>query len=336
MLFSTPHRPISAYLLFHPPRRRWQGPIVDAHMHANDVRLLRSYYAVAELYDVRYTVPITSLESAIKMRQEFGDRVCPAVWGIAPKRDRFHDLAQFRRDKTALLESMAAHGLQIVKLWFTPRFLEWSNLRLDDPALDFFFDRIRDLKLTILLHTADPDTWFRRQLRDLDQHGGKDEHLLQLTTRLDQYPEVLFQGAHFSSLPEDLDHLADLLDRYPNYVVDSSATKWVAREFSKHGAAARDFLTRHADRVLFGTDLVADPEWTREGKGEFYATRFYVHQRMWEQDGLFESPIEDEDCAGPPSFQGLGLPPEVLAKFYWGNAARLYGFTQVPVHDPGL
>jgi predicted TIM-barrel fold metal-dependent hydrolase len=324
-------KPLTEFPLLSPPPRRWRGPIADAHMHAKDVESMRAYWDVAErLYGVTHAVVIADLATSRELRRAFGPRVEPAVWGIFPRKDNLKDWTQFRKDKEAHLEQIAAEGFKIVKLWFTPRFHEWSNLRLDDPALDFFFDRLNRLRLAILIHVADPDQWFAHRINDLEQHGAKAEHYLQLVTRLEQYPELRVQAAHFGGHPEDLDHLSDLLERFPNLVLDSSATKWVAREFSTQGERARAFLIRHADRVLFGTDLVADPQKEKEGKQEHYASRFYVHQLMWEQRGQFDSPIEDDDAADTPRFQGLDLPDDVLAKFYWENAARLYGLTPVP------
>jgi hypothetical protein len=323
---SAPARSLAEFPLFDPPRRKWSGPIIDAHMHAKDVESMRAYWAVAEPYGVRHAVVIADLETSRALRQAFGKRVQPAVWGIHPRTDSLKDLAQFRRDKEAHLERIASEGFRIVKLWFTPRFHDLHGLRLDDPALDFFFERIRKLKLAILIHVADPDYWFAHRISDLEQYGSKAEHYAQLVNRLERYPEVTVQAAHFGGHPEDLDHLSRLLERYPKLHLDSSATKWVAREFSNQGRRARDFLTHHSDRVLFGTDLVADPSREKEGKREHYASRFYVHQLMWEAKGRFDSPIEDEDSPEPPRFRGLDLPEEVLGKFYWGNAARLHGF----------
>jgi predicted TIM-barrel fold metal-dependent hydrolase len=295
-------------------------------MHSKDVPSIQAYWDVAEpLYGVRYAVPIVDLQTGIGLKQRYGHRVQPAIWGIHPRNESFSDLAGLRKAKEAHLEEVAAAGMRIVKLWFTPRFHELWNLKLDDPALDFFFERLRTLRLSVLIHVADPDYWFAHRINDLEQHGTKAEHYLQLIARLEEFPEVTFQAAHFGGHPEDLDHLHDLLERYPNLYLDSSATKWVSREFSRHGAAARDFLTSHSERVLFGTDLVANPDREKEGKQEHYATRFYVHQLMWEEEGEFDSPIEDEDSPDPPRFRGLGLPQEVLRKFYWENAARLYG-----------
>jgi predicted TIM-barrel fold metal-dependent hydrolase len=320
-------RPLSEFPLFTPPPPRWTGPIVDAHMHARDVASMQAYWDVARLYGITHAVVIADLATSLELRQAFGPRVQPAVWGILPRTDQLRDWRQFRRDKEDLLERIAAAGFRIVKLWFTPRFHEMHNVRLDDPRLDFFFERIRRLRLAILIHVADPDYWFAHRIDDLEEHGSKAEHYLPLVARLEQYPEIPVQAAHFGGHPEDLDHLADLLDRFPNLVLDSSATKWIAREFSRHGERARDFLGAHADRVLFGTDLVANPDREKEGKREHYATRFHVHRLMWEQAGAFDSPIEDDDTPETPRFQGLHLPAEVLARFYWENAARRYGLT---------
>jgi predicted TIM-barrel fold metal-dependent hydrolase len=330
----APLAPLTAFPLLKPPPRRYAGEIVDAHMHSKDVESIQAYWDVADpLYGVRYAVPIVDFLTGKGLKERYGERVQPAIWGIHPRNENFKDLSALRRGKEAHLENIAAAGMRIVKLWFTPRFHEWGSLRLDDPALDFFFERIRKLGLAILIHVADPDRWFARQLSDLEQHGPKAEHYLQLVHRLEEFPEITVQAAHFAAHPEDLDHLHDLLDRYPNLVLDSSATKWIAREFSVHGPAGRDFLVSHAQRVVFGTDLVANPDREKEGKLEHYATRFYVHQMMWEEEGGFDSPIEDEDAPDVPRFRGLGLPVDVLRKFYWENARRLYW--NAPAGQPG-
>jgi predicted TIM-barrel fold metal-dependent hydrolase len=300
-------------------------------MHTKDVACMQAYWDVAEQpYGVRYAVPIVDLKTGQELRAAYGERVQPAIWGIMPRTENLKDLAGFRKQMEERLEGIAAAGMRIVKLWFTPRFHHMHNLRLDDPILDFFFEKIQRLRLAILIHVADPDYWFTHRINDLEEYGVKAEHYLQLVTRLEQHPEIIFQAAHFGGHPEDLEHLADLLERFPNLYLDSSATKWVAREFSKHGQAAREFLIQCADRVLFGTDLVANPDRETEGKRDHYATRFYVHQLMWEQEGWFDSPIADDDSPETPRFQGLQLPESVLAKFYWENAARLYGFKATP------
>jgi len=320
---AAPVEPLSAFPLYQPLPRPYRGPIADAHMHARDAAAMENYWTVARLYGIHYACPIVELPVALELQQRYGDHVRPIVWGIRPRQENFQDLGAFRRKKEALLEAIAQHGWRWVKLWFTPRFLYWHRVWLDDPHLDFFFERMARLHLNLLVHVADPDVWFVREHGDRAREV-KRQHYLQLERRLQAFPHMVFQLAHFAGYPEDLDFLDRLLERYPQVVLDSSATKWVAREFSRHGERARRFMVRWQERIVFGTDLVAHPEREKEGPRDHYATRFYVHQRLWEQAGVFDSPIEDADSLEPPRFYGLALPEDVLRRFYWDNAARLY------------
>jgi len=261
---AAPVEPLSAFPLYQPLPRPYRGPIADAHMHARDAAAMENYWTVARLYGIHYACPIVELPVALELQQRYGDHVRPIVWGIRPRQENFQDLGAFRRKKEALLEAIAQHGWRWVKLWFTPRFLYWHRVWLDDPHLDFFFERMARLHLNLLVHVADPDVWFVREHGDRAREV-KRQHYLQLERRLQAYPHMVFQLAHFAGYPEDLDFLDRLLERYPQVVLDSSATKWVAREFSRHGERARRFMVRWQERIVFGTDLVAHPEREKEG-----------------------------------------------------------------------
>jgi len=57
--------------------------------------------------------------------------------------------------------------------------------------------------------------------------------------------------------PEHADHLQALLESYPHFYLDTSATKWQVREVSAHRDAIRALVCRFPDRFLFGSDVVA-------------------------------------------------------------------------------
>jgi hypothetical protein len=128
--------------------------------------------------------------------------------------------------------------------------------------------------------------------------------------------------------PEHPDHLAELLERYPHFVMDTSATKWQVREVSPRRDAIRELVLRHPDRFLFGSDLV-----TRHGLvRDHYVSRFWCQRTLWESDWEGPSPIADPDYQPPapggpatPLLRGLALPAEVLTQVYHGNARRLLG-----------
>jgi predicted TIM-barrel fold metal-dependent hydrolase len=119
--------------------------------------------------------------------------------------------------------------------------------------------------------------------------------------------------------PEDLAHLATLLARHENLWLDTSATKWVAREVSRQGpAAGRRFFREWGGRVLFGSDLVVDEHYNYA----HYASRYWVQQVMWESSYAGPSPIADPDSAGPVRLRGLHLPDRTLRAIRHDNAAR--------------
>ena len=141
--------------------------------------------------------------------------------------------------------------------------------------------------------------------------------------------------------PEDLEFLDGLLERHPNLHLDTSATKWMVRELSRH---SRDdliaFLTRHSGRILFGSDIVTrdahlsppeDGETTSEPSNpedafELYASRYHALRTLWETDHEGTSPIVDPDLhkvdperyepTDAPLLNGKAIPHELLQVLY--------------------
>ena len=94
------------------------------------------------------------------------------------------------------------------------------------------------------------------------------------------------------------------------------------RSLSAHRDAAREFFIRNQDRIIFGSDQVS----TDERGYDFYASRFWVHRKLWETAYVGLSPIYDADCPpdDQPILRGLALPDEVLQKLYHDNATGIH------------
>jgi predicted TIM-barrel fold metal-dependent hydrolase len=295
-----------------PPPRVVDGPIVDTHTHVGRAHV-EELFAAAEVYGVRRLIGICELDRGLALRDRYGDRLIVATTLAWEPRG---DPARFAAENRALLARAAAAGVRVVKLWFAPRIYDrFDGLHLDAPLLDAVFDAIAEHRLNVLVHIADPDRWFATKYTDAAKYGTKPEQYPQLERRLAQYPSVRVLAAHMGGDPEDLAHLGRLLDRYPNLSLDTSATRWIVRELGRQREAARAFFARYADRLLFGTDqLVLD-----EPDPERYLVRYWIHQMFWETDLVCPLPLDDD---GEPVLRGLALPPEILRKVYWENAAR--------------
>jgi predicted TIM-barrel fold metal-dependent hydrolase len=224
-----------------------------------------------------------------------------------------------------LLDRFLELGVRIIKFWSAPRGRE-RGLFVDAPW------RIETAKRAIaagirifMVHVGDPDSWFRTVYADAGKFGTKAEQYDGLRRMLESFPEAAWIGAHMGGDPEHPDHLEAMLEEYPHFHLDTSATKWQVREVSARREAIRHLICRYPDRFLFGSDLV-----TRHGlPREHYVSRYWCQRSLWESDWEGRSPIADPDhvpAEGEPStpmLRGLALPAEVLRQVYAENAARL-------------
>jgi predicted TIM-barrel fold metal-dependent hydrolase len=220
-------------------------------------------------------------------------------------------------------------GYSLAKTWFGPRWRGYienvpRDFGIDDPKLEPIFQALEDNNLPLIIHIADPDTYFTLHYQDASVYGTKEENLLQLENVMERHPKIRFQIPHFGAQPEihRLPNLAKWLGRFPNIILDTASSRWMARELSKDVRKAREFLIKHSDRILFGTDLSAN-----RGNHDYYEGRYLAQRILWEtKDEDVPLPFEDDDTkdSGGTFINGLDLPLSVLRKLYWNNAIKMY------------
>jgi predicted TIM-barrel fold metal-dependent hydrolase len=138
---------------------------------------------------------------------------------------------------------------------------------------------------------------------------------------LAQNPKLRMVGVHLGSMEKDLDGVANRFDRYPNFAVDTAAR--MEYLMLTPNQKVKSFLTKYADRVLYGTDLdllanAKADESVKEWKS--------VYARDWR----YFATDETFDLNGK-KVQGLKLPAPVLKKIYRTNASHwIPPVTKVP------
>lgn len=300
-----------------PRPRTSDGPIIDSHVHLGDPRAGSHLVRAGRRYDVEWFVAICRLADVRRLRRRFGRSLLFNIWLNHDHRD---DAARFAAVNRDLVFRAADLGCVSMKFWYKPEFNEQTGFYFDDPRLDPVFEAMRQAGLSALVHIADPDVWWRHRYADPQRFEAKRFTYRQLTNTLGRYPDLRVQVAHMGGNPEDLAFLDGLLRRYPNCYLDTSATKWVVRELGRQPQRARDFFITHADRLLFGTDLVA----FRHATFEHHCSRYWVHRFLYEQAGVVPSPIDDADATGPVHIVGFDLPPILLRRLYFENAVEFY------------
>jgi predicted TIM-barrel fold metal-dependent hydrolase len=328
-----------------------QTGIIDAHVHVHAPAdgAAKTFFEAAEAFGVSQVWSQTPLEEVDELRAVYGDRI---VFIAVPDYTKARASggsggeAEFADDWARRIEAFAKKGAKMAKFWTAPRGRDISPLfRLDHPVRLRIMRLARSLGMAIMTHVADPDTWFATHYKDARRYGTKPEHYEPLERLLDEFYDTPWLGAHMGGDPEHLDHLQDLLDRHPNYYIDSSATKWMVRELSKHPAEFRGFCERNPGRVLFGSDIVVAQGSRMDAAEAFdlYASRYWALRTLFETDYHGPSPIVDPDLplldptlplTAAPELNGAAFPPEVLDMVYHraaeGFAARIAAYESRP------
>lgn len=215
-----------------------------------------------------------------------------------------------------------ANGLKIFKnLGLSAKDNTGKRVAVDDPRLDAIWKKCGELKIPVLIHTADPKPFWdsldskNERWLELATHPGRKrgpnnpepwEDLIEEQHRMfKKHPGTTFIAAHFGWYPNDLDHLGKLLDQMPNVVVEFGA---VIAELGRQPRRAKEFFTKYQDRILFGKD-----SWVPEE----YATYFRVLET---NDEYF--PYHKKYHAFWRMY-GMGLPDDILKKVYYKNALRI-------------
>lgn len=224
----------------------------------------------------------------------------------------------------------AAHARGISGLKFFKQFglgyrnADGSLIAIDDERFNPIWQLCGDLKIPIIMHTADPSAFFL----PIDAHNERAEELLrhpdwsyfgkEVPSReelhaarnrvIARFPDTTFIAAHLGNDAEDLRQVATWLDTYPNMVVEIASR---ISELGRTPYSSRDFLIKYQDRVMFGTD------------GPWPAERLNAYWRFLEtKDEWFAYSEKSPPPQGLWNITGIYLPDDVLKKLYHQNAAK--------------
>ena len=224
-----------------------------------------------------------------------------------------------------------ARGAQGLKIWkdfgLHVRDQNGELVNVDDARLDPLWQTTSDLGLPVMIHVADPVAFFdpldRNNERWDELHAHPEWHfpaskfptfntIIEAFARLvEKFPKLKFIGAHVGCYAENLAWVDALLQRCPNFYVDISAR---ISELGRQPTAARSFLEKFQDRILFGIDCGPQIE------------AYHTYYRFLETDDeYFDYSWDGTTTQGNWKIYGLNLPKPVLKKIYHENSARVLG-----------
>ena len=240
------------------------------------------------------------------------------------------DEPDFGRRAAARFEEAVRRGGSGLKLWLGKPDHHW--MALHDPRIGAVYEKAAELHVPVLIHVGDPAEYWEREIKpdsfwyeilqanpQWSFYGkpvpSRETLFEEQRQMLEMYPETTFICPHMAGHARNLEYLGQLLDAYPNLIIDTTAYEPVLGQDPEH---ARPFFIQYQDRILFGTD-----------NGWVETELEILVQRMRAKRLFYESDVEQGDLDGcmprKPGYtmRGVNLPPGVLDKIYRENAARV-------------
>ncbi|GAB1446817.1 amidohydrolase family protein [Flammeovirgaceae bacterium] len=310
---------------------RAKFPFVDIHNHQYSMPTMNLNGLISEMDKMNMAV-MTNLSGRGRGSTEHLENSIKNVKDHYPKRFLIFTNVDFsgiddadwtKRTVKQLEEDVkrGASGLKIFKsLGMFDKDSKGNRIRIDDPRIDPVWAKCGELGIPVLIHSADPkqfcqpiDNQNERWL-ELKTHPGRrhDNDPVSWETIINEqhnifkeHPKTNFINAHMGWYASDLKKLGELMDLYPNMYTEIGA---IIAELGRQPRAAKAFMEKYQDRVLFGKDSWVPSEYETyfrvlESEDEYfpYHKRYHAFWRMY----------------------GLGLPDKVLKKIYYKNALKL-------------
>ncbi len=190
----------------------------------------------------------------------------------------------------------------------------------DDPRMAALWDKCGELGMPISLHVADPIWMYQK----MDRHNDglmnayewrldNQQNIVGLSGMVDilertaaRHRKTTFVACHFANLDYDLARLGEVLERNPNLYADISARYAETAPIPRFAAA---FYEKHADRLVYGTDMGFDKP--------MYRVTFRI------LESLDEHFYEVDQFSYHWNLNGFGLNDAILKQVYHDNAAKL-------------
>jgi predicted TIM-barrel fold metal-dependent hydrolase len=233
-----------------------------------------------------------------------------------------------------------ARGVKVLKtlgLYLRDNITSGALIKVDDRRFDTLWEACGALNLPVAIHVSDPAAFFlptdrfNERFEELNNHPDWSFHgpgfpsnaeLLEARNRVfARHTKTKFITLHVGNFAENLAHVSQSLDRYPNMHVEIGAR---IGELGRQPRTARKFFDKYQDRILFGTDAVPKGD---EYPQQVFGDRLYeIYFRFLETgDEYFDYAPAKAPPQGRWRIYGLGLPDAILRKVYNANAVRLLG-----------
>ncbi|MDB5278554.1 MAG: amidohydrolase [Ferruginibacter sp.] len=324
-------RPVSIYKIPQTSIAKAKYPVIDFHSHDYPKTDAEVAVWVKRMDEM-------NIEKTLILTYSTGSRFDSLVDKYAPYKDRFevwcgfdytgHETPGWQKHALAELERCYQKGAKGVgelgdkglgELYSMPT--PGYGLHIDDPAMKPLLEKCAELHMPVSIHVAE-DQWMYEKPDstndglmnaatwkvDMNKPGilTHDQLVRTLENAVKNNPATTFIACHLANTNADLSMLGKLFDTYPNLYADIAAR---FGEFSPIPRYTKAFFEKHADRIVYGTDMGFDKS--------MYQTTFRILESADEH--FYDHQLFSYHWA----LYGLSLNDATLKKIYSGNGRKI-------------
>jgi predicted TIM-barrel fold metal-dependent hydrolase len=309
--------------------KRAKYPFIDVHNHQYDLTPEKVDKLVSDMDGI-------NLRIMVNLSGGYGKQLQQNVWILKQRYPgRFVvfanmdfsniDAPDYPERVAKQLEEDVKNGAQGLKIFknfgMDLKDTKGQRIHVDDPRFHLVWDLCARLKIPVLIHTAEPWSFFQPQdrfnerwleLKQFPKRARPPDHYPSWETLIAEqhhlfasHPKTIFINAHLGWLGGNLAELGRLMDQMPNMYTEIGA---VLAELGRQPRLAREWFIQHQERVLFGKDI-------------WEPTEYYCYFRVLETADEYFDYYRKRHAFW--KMYGLDLPDEVLKKLYYKNALRI-------------
>lgn len=230
------------------------------------------------------------------------------------------------------LMEIGADGIKMLE--GKPSVYRYVKVPLCDPFYDPFFSQAEKDGTNILMHACDPDGfWDRSKVSEEEVKKGwfygdgttctKEEMQCQVYKMLEKHPSLNLTLAHFFFLSDTPEILEELFAKYKKLNIDITPGGEMYKSFNKRFDYFKEFFTKYADRILYGTDGCYPP-----GRDAM----------IWLTDRIYRyiATSEESDAWSDKPLKGICLPGDCVDKIFSQNFLSKVGSKPKEINKKAL
>ena len=242
--------------------------LTDIHIHFCDSSRLEEFLKFCDLTGIR-KAGLVSLPDPKR-----GTFNMPVLAAVKRAPDRFigfgcldHRQERTERSGSLQVKNLAASGFHGLKLWIgKPSVQKFFGIAMEDNYITGALKTAEDLDMPVLFHLADPPVFWNPggPLYENTNGSSVQDSFQNWIDRgrniFSRFTGTTFIGAHLLFLAGGLPELDTILMEHLNLMLDTAPGRWFYRILAGLKTKAAAFFTKHAGRILLGSDSFFFPE----------------------------------------------------------------------------